>query len=80
MAAALLSPFVSNAKDTYVKGYTKKDGTYVPAHHRSSPNSSKSDNWSTKGNTNPYTGKAGAKDPYSDSSNTDSGGDESSND
>lgn len=48
-----------------VRGYTRKDGTYVAPHYRSSPNSTKSDNYSTKGNTNPYTGKQGTKDPYS---------------
>lgn len=49
------------AGDTYVKGYTKKDGTYVQGHYRSSSNGTTSDNWSTKGNTNPYTGKKGTK-------------------
>lgn len=44
-----------------VKGYTRKDGTYVAPHTRSAPNSTKSDNYSTKGNVNPYTGKAGTK-------------------
>ena len=45
--------------DTYVNGYYRKDGTYVDGHYRSSPNHSKSDNWSTKGNINPHTGKRG---------------------
>lgn len=49
------------AKPVHVKGYTKKDGTYVAPHYRSSPNSTKSDNYSTKGNVNPYTGKEGSK-------------------
>ena len=49
----------------YVKGYVKKDGTYVAPHQRSNPNSTKNDNWSTKGNTNPYTGKEGTKNPDS---------------
>jgi len=55
--------FVSNAwgGDVYVRGYTKKDGTYVQPHYRTSPNSTKSDNYSTKGNYNPYTGKEGTK-------------------
>lgn len=47
-----------------VRGYTRKDGTYVQPHYRSSPNSSVYDNYSTKGNVNPYTGKAGTVDPY----------------
>jgi hypothetical protein len=49
------------AKDVHVKGYTRKDGTYVAPHTRSSPNNTKNDNYSTKGNVNPYTGKAGTK-------------------
>ncbi|MDS4076964.1 MAG: hypothetical protein RKO68_13560 [Candidatus Accumulibacter sp.] len=47
-----------------IKGYTKKDGTYVAPSHAKDPNNSKSDNWSAKGNVNPYTGKEGTKDPY----------------
>lgn len=46
----------------HVKAYTKKDGTYVPAHNRTAPNNTKKDNWSTKGNVNPETGKVGTKD------------------
>ena len=49
----------------YVDGYFKSDGTYVPPHFRSSPNSTKLDNYSTRGNANPYTGKEGTKNPYS---------------
>ena len=57
---------VALARDTYVRGYTKKDGTYVDPHYRSAPNHTPNDNWSTKGNTNPHTGKQGTKrvDPY----------------
>lgn len=46
-----------------VRSYTRKDGTYVPGHHRTNPDSSKANNWSTKGNVNPYTGKPGTKQP-----------------
>jgi hypothetical protein len=45
----------------YVHSYTRKNGTHVQAHYRTSPNHTKSDNWSTKGNVNPYTGKKGTK-------------------
>ena len=51
--------------DVYVRGYYRSDGTYVQPHYRSSPNSTTLDNWSTKGNVNPYTGKRGTRDPYS---------------
>lgn len=50
--------------DTYVNGYTRKDGTYVVPHYRSDPDSSPYNNYSTQGNTNPYTGKRGSKSPY----------------
>lgn len=49
--------------DTYVSGYYRSNGTYVKPHYRSSPNSSQYDNWSSKGNTNPYTGKKGYRTP-----------------
>ena len=49
--------------DTQVKGYYKKNGTYVEPHYRSSPNSTSTDNFSTKGNVNPYTGKEGTRNP-----------------
>lgn len=44
-------------------GYTKSNGTYVAPSHAKNPNDTKSDNWSTKGNVNPYTGKEGTKSP-----------------
>jgi hypothetical protein len=44
-----------------VKGYTKKNGTYVMPHYRSNPDKKIQNNWSTKGNINPYTSKKGTK-------------------
>jgi hypothetical protein len=35
----------------------------VGSHRATNPNHTKRDNWSTKGNVNPYTGKAGTKNP-----------------
>lgn len=46
---------------TRVSGYTTKRGTYVAPSYRSSPNKVKYDNYSSKGNYNPYTGKKGYK-------------------
>lgn len=40
-----------------VKGYYKKNGTYVQPHYRSNPDGNPYNNWSYPGNTNPYTGK-----------------------
>nr|WP_314896930.1 hypothetical protein [uncultured Flavobacterium sp.] len=42
-----------------VRGYYRSNGTYVQAHQRTVPNYTRNDNYSTVGNTNPYTGKAG---------------------
>jgi len=53
----------ASAGSTYVHGYTKSDGTYVEPHYRSAPDTSTYNNWSTKGNVNPYTGEAGTRDP-----------------
>ena len=48
-----------------VRGYYKRStGSYVMPHYRTSPNRSRFDNYSTKGNYNPYTGKRGAVNPF----------------
>lgn len=47
--------------DEWVDGYTKRDGTYVNGHFKSSPNSTNLDNYSTQGNSNPYTGESGTR-------------------
>lgn len=44
-----------------VSGYTRQDGTYVAPHMQTNPNSTRNDNWSTRGNINPYTGQYGTK-------------------
>lgn len=48
-----------NPKTNYVKGYTKKNGTYVQPYVRTQKNTTIIDNYSTKPNVNPYTGKVG---------------------
>lgn len=47
-----------------VSGYTRSNGTYVAPSHSTNPNGTKLDNWSTRGNSNPYTGKEGTKNPF----------------
>jgi hypothetical protein len=49
--------------DDYVNGYTKSNGTYVQPHYRSGADSTNINNYSTKGNTNPYTGTQGTVEP-----------------
>jgi hypothetical protein len=64
---ATLSAPSALACDTYVSGYYRSDGTYVPGHYRSCANNTTWDNWTTKGNTNPYTSEPGYRSPYSPS-------------
>ncbi|ATU04873.1 hypothetical protein BKN14_00245 [Candidatus Gracilibacteria bacterium HOT-871] len=63
LVLSLSSVFTAYA-DTHVKGYYRKNGTFVQPHYRSDRNGTKADNWSTKGNINPYTGKVGTKNIY----------------
>lgn len=49
------------ASDRTTHGYTKKDGTQVESYHHSESNRTKDDNYSTRGNVNPETGKKGTK-------------------
>lgn len=44
-----------------VRGYYRSNGTYVQPHQRTVPNYTRNDNYSTVGNVNPYTGKAGTQ-------------------
>lgn len=47
-----------------MKGHVTKQGTYVAPHHATNPNGTRRDNWSSKPNVNPHTGKTGKVDPY----------------
>jgi len=46
---------------TRVHSYNKKNGNHVQTYRRTTPNHTTKDNYSHKGNTNPYTGKKGYK-------------------
>ena len=48
-----------SSSDVYVKSYTRSNGTVVKGHYRTAPNSTNRDNFTTRGNVNPYTGKKG---------------------
>jgi hypothetical protein len=64
--AALVAASSVHAAGSHAKrGYIKKDGTYVAPSHATNPNNSKADNYSSKGNANPYTGKPGTNNPNS---------------
>ena len=48
----------------HVNGYTRTDGTYVQSHYRTHADDTRSNNYSTKGNVNPYTDQPGTEEPY----------------
>lgn len=64
MAIGLLLATGTAAADKRVKGYVTKRGTYVAPHYQTRSNSTKTDNYSSKPNSNPYTGKKGYVNPY----------------
>ena len=51
----------SSSSVRYQSGYTRSDGTYVQGHYKTNSNSSNHDNFSTRGNSNPYTGSTGTR-------------------
>ena len=52
-----------NSNYTHVNGYYKSNGTYVEGYNRTAPNNTNRDNYSTKPNTNPWTGEKGKVKP-----------------
>jgi len=65
LAILMVSAAVNHVyADTYVQGHYRSNGTYVQPHYRSSPDSTPYNNWSSKGNVNPYNGNRGYKNPY----------------
>lgn len=57
--AAVSAPVAS--ADEWVNGYFRGDGTYVQGYYRSSPDGIPYNNYSYRGNVNPYTGSIGTK-------------------
>src|SRR3989449_10095370 len=51
------------AGDVFVHGYTQRDGTYVPPHWRSAPDSGYNDDWTKALNGNPYPRQQGTRAP-----------------
>lgn len=63
LAFLSLPAFATHSKGAHypvhVRGTVTRRGEYRPPHYRTPPNHTQRDNWSAKGNRNPYTGKAG---------------------
>jgi hypothetical protein len=54
----------AQAETVRVKGHVNRNGVYVAPHVRTAPDSRTTNNWESKPNINPYSGKAGTVDPY----------------
>jgi hypothetical protein len=53
----------SNPNTHTVQPYVTPQGTYVQPHIQTNPNNTQLDNFSTRGNVNPYTGQYGTRVP-----------------
>jgi hypothetical protein len=53
----------SNPNSHYVNPYTRDNGTQVPGHYQTNPNSTQTDNYGSRPNVNPYTGQTGTHRP-----------------
>jgi hypothetical protein len=51
----------SSSSSHAVRGYTTRRGTYVAPHRQTDPDHTQRNNYSTRGNVNPWTGKAGTR-------------------
>lgn len=55
------SGYAPTTGEEYVDGYQRRNGRYVAPHARTQPDGVFQNNWSTKGNVNPHTGKVGTR-------------------
>ena len=62
VAGLALLASAAHAQGTHTtRGYTTSNGTVVSPYVATNPNGTTSDNFSTRGNTNPYTGRPGTR-------------------
>ncbi len=54
----------TSSAPVHVSGYTRSNGSYITPHMRSAPDGNVYNNWTTRGNINPYTGVPGTKSPF----------------
>ena len=65
LIAFCLTIGTASTQSIYVSPYVKSNGTYVGGHHRSKADGNFYNNWTTKGNVNPFTGSRGTRiSPY----------------
>lgn len=63
LVGLLVAMLPAYAADHAVRGHVKKDGTYVAPSRATNPNRTQRDNYSSKPNVNPHTGKQGTRTP-----------------
>jgi hypothetical protein len=70
LAAAVMVTMIPQiaSADVWVDGYHRSNGTWVNGHYRSEPDGYFWNNYSSYGNTNPYTGEKGYRWPDNHSS------------
>ncbi len=61
LALAIMAFASVASADQYVRGHYNHNGTYVEGYHRSDPDGDRNNNYSHKGNVNPWTGQRGSK-------------------
>lgn len=62
LAIAILTAFSTEAfAYRYTGGHYRKSGAYVQPYRSSTPDGARWNNWSSRGNTNPFTGKRGSR-------------------
>jgi len=57
------APAPSYSPPVRVERHNRRSGALVEPHRRTAPDASKMNNYGTKGNYNPYTGKEGTREP-----------------
>lgn len=63
-AALALAGAVEARGSHSVRAHVTKSGTYVAATRATNPDHSRLNNYSARGNVNPYSGRVGTKDPF----------------
>jgi len=63
-----LSAWAQWAPDQTVRGHSRQDGAFVQPYHRTVPDQDPYNNYSTRGNNNPWTGQSGTVNPERQSS------------
>jgi hypothetical protein len=64
LAASIAWAAPRHSGNVHVRSTVTRQGTYRQSHVRTAPDHTRIDNYSTRGNTNPYTSKKGTKSPY----------------